>query len=187
MIKIMTFIAAVAAVLALAACGGGDSSSPPSGAEPSAAESADAAARQESGAGPAGEVPELAANPVSMAAFVMRANKICYSGGKVALAKMQGYLKQHAAEGEVAEREAIREFFLPHVEAEVGEIAALGTPKGSKTKVEAFLSTLLQNAKAARSASPGAFNEVPGPFQRSGVLALQLHLKACDYSVHHIS
>ncbi len=179
--------AAIAVAVAIAGCGGGSDSS--SGSTAAGGETTSAAnessGKSAQGKGESSSGKSVQAGDLSKSEFVKQANAICEEGKKQSLEKMAAYVKEHnggsAQPSAELVVEAVQVVFIPQVQAQIGEIRALGSPQGDEGTVEAFLDAMEEGAEAASEASTSSTSKFGQSFKRSAELAHEYGLDGCAY------
>jgi hypothetical protein len=165
---------------ALWGCGGG------SGGDSTAAgdggSTATAGPEGESASSGGGSASPSSATPAK-GEFVVQANAICKKQKEAGLAAVGEYVKEHggAAESSAILVRALHVVFLPYVQSQVDEIAALGAPQGDRDEVQAYLNAMQKAVDQAGDSGPNATQVFTQSFAPSAKLARQYGIDACAY------
>ena len=130
------------------------------------------------------EADEATASPLSVAAFIKRADAACSKRQSEAQAKFLAYSKEAAKPSESsAEREAhiikvAETIVVPELQREVEDIKALGVPEGREDEVKAILQAIEAGIEKAR-AHPELVLESSTYLEPAGKLARKFGLKVC--------
>lgn len=144
---------AIVALLAFGGCGGSDDDSTTSASNESAV--------------------TVESASLSKAEYTKQVEEICSKG----TAKVAGLVQKAITSGKGIEK--VEAVFLPVINGWVGEIQALGAPKGEEAKVEAFLTALKKDVEEAEAKPAESMEQLAATFKESGDLAREDELAAC--------
>lgn len=125
----------------------------------------------------------VTASPLTKAEFIGKADEICARDRRKIAKELETYpAKQGSGEGKDQEdllTEAIREVFLPSLQAKVDEIRALGAPAGDEQQVEAFLNAMQDAIDAMEERSIETLGQFAVQLEPAGELARAYGFNAC--------
>jgi hypothetical protein len=117
--------------------------------------------------------------------LIKQGDEICTAGEEANDEAAEEYAEENGFELEKAtkaqQEELIAEVFVPGIEAQAEEIAALGAPSGDEGEVEAILSAVESASEEAQSEPSLLFEsgEGAGPFTEANELATEYGFKVC--------
>jgi len=121
---------------------------------------------------------------LTKAQFIRRANAVCVKNTpQDIVGPIDDYIHQHGGSGKDKEEltaDAVQQTMLPHFQAQVDEIRALGAPEGDKRQVERFLNSMQQAIDSlSQSEKISLLTDIDEAFTRAKLSAQSLELTSC--------
>lgn len=121
---------------------------------------------------------------LTKAQFIRRANAVCVKNTpQDIVGPIDDYIHQHGGSGKDKEEltaEAVQLTMLPHFQAQVDEIRAVGAPAGDKRQVERFLTSMQQAIDSLnQSQKISLLTDIDEAFTRAKLSAQSLGLTSC--------